>query len=82
MARTNCGWPTSLKALTAPNLAAGADVATIQEVASDEVESKGVIKLTLTTDRQLLRLTADFDVMLTPDDHSAGVDIGQFTRPR
>ena len=33
---------TALKALTAPNLAAGADAATIQEIASDEVKSKGV----------------------------------------
>jgi hypothetical protein len=58
----------ALKALAAPNVAAGADVATIQGIALDEVKSKGVTKLALATDRQLLRLTADFDVTLTPDD--------------
>jgi hypothetical protein len=59
---------TALKALTAPNLAAGANVATIQEIAFDAVKSSGVTKFALATDRQLLRLTADFDVTLTPDD--------------
>src|SRR5208283_4672161 len=58
----------ALRALAAPNVTAGADVATIQGIAFDEVKSKGVTKLTLATDRQLLRLTADFDVTLTPDD--------------
>lgn len=58
----------ALKALAAPNVAAGVDVATIKEIAFNEVKSKGVTKLTLATDRQLLRLTADFDVALTPDD--------------
>jgi hypothetical protein len=59
---------TALKALTTPNLAAGVDVATIQEIAFDKVKSKGVTKVALTTDRQLLQLTADFDVTLVPDD--------------
>jgi hypothetical protein len=58
----------ALKALAAPNVAAGVDVATIEGIAFDEVRSKGVTKFALATDRQLLRMTADFDVTLTPDD--------------
>jgi hypothetical protein len=58
----------ALKGLVAPNLAAGVDVATIQGIALEEVKSKGVTKLTLATDRQLLRMTADFDLTLTTDD--------------
>ena len=52
----------------AANLAAGADMSTIQAIALDEVKAKGVTKLALATDRQLIRLTADFDVTLNPDD--------------
>lgn len=63
-----------LKALAAPNVAAGADVATIQAIAFDETKSKGVTKLALSTDRQLLRMTADFDLTLTPDDLPNGSD--------
>ena len=59
---------TALPALTAPNVAAGADLATIQAIALDQAKSRGVTKLALATDRQLLRATADFDVTLTPDD--------------
>jgi hypothetical protein len=58
----------ALKALSAPNVAAGADVATIQAIAFDEVKSKGITKLALVTDHQLLRMTADFDLTLTPED--------------
>jgi hypothetical protein len=58
----------TLKALATPNVAAGADVATIQQIAFDKIKSKGITKLVLATDRQLLRMTAGFDVTLTPDD--------------
>jgi len=59
---------TALRVLSAPNVAAGADTAAIQAIAFDEVKTKGVTKLTLATDRQLLQLTADFDVTLRPED--------------
>src|SRR5271170_184399 len=59
---------TVLKTLVMPNVAAGADIATIQGIAFNEVNPKGVTKLAFATDRQLLRMTADFDVTLTPDD--------------
>jgi hypothetical protein len=59
---------TTLKVLSAPNVAAGADVPTIQAIAFDEVKSKGVTKVALATDRQLLKVTADFDVTLKPED--------------
>jgi hypothetical protein len=59
---------TALKALTAPNMAAGVDVATIQRIGVGEIKSKGVTKLTLSTDRQLLQLTADFDLTFRPED--------------
>lgn len=58
----------ALRELTTPNMAAGADVATIQRIAFDELKAKGVTKLALATDRQLLRLTADFGITLSPDD--------------
>lgn len=58
----------ALEALATPNLAAGADVATIRRLALDAVASNGVTKLSLEADRQLLRLTAGFDVTLTPND--------------
>lgn len=58
----------ALKEFTRPNIAAGADVATIQRIAFDSVKSKGVTKLVLAADRQLLRLTADIDVHLTSND--------------
>jgi hypothetical protein len=59
---------TALKALAVPNVAAGVDVPTIQRIALDEVKTKGVTKLALATDRQLLQLTADFDITLRPED--------------
>jgi hypothetical protein len=59
---------TALRVLSAPNVAAGTDTATIQAIVFDEVKTKGVTKLTLATDRQLLQLTADFDVTLRPED--------------
>ena len=59
---------TELKALAAPNVAAGAEVATIRKIAFEEVKMKGVTKLALSTDRQLLKLAADFDVTLRPED--------------
>jgi hypothetical protein len=62
----------ALKILSAPNLAVGADVPTIQAIAFDEVKAKGVTKLALATDRQLLRLTADFDITLEPEDLPPG----------
>jgi hypothetical protein len=64
----------ALKSLAAPNVAAGANVASIQAIAFDEVKPKGVTKLALAADRQLLRMTADFDVTLTPDNLPKGSD--------
>ena len=58
---------TALKTLVAPNVAAGADVATIREVAFNALKPKGVTKISLTTEKQLLRMTADFDMTLAPD---------------
>lgn len=57
-----------LKVLPAANVAAGADTASIQAIAFDQVKSKGVTKLDITTDRQLLKVTADFDITLKPED--------------
>lgn len=58
----------TLRTLDAPNLAAGIDVATIKGIVFDAVKSRGVTKLDLATGRQLLQLTANFDLTLTPDD--------------
>jgi hypothetical protein len=64
----------ALKVLAVPNIAVGADVATIQAIVFDKVKSKGVTKLALATNRQLLRLTADFDMTLMPEDLPEGSD--------
>ena len=66
----------ALKALAAPNVAAGADLATMRTIAFDQVKSKGVTKLALATDRQLLQLTAEFDITLKPDDLPPNSDKG------
>jgi hypothetical protein len=58
----------ALQILPAPNFAVGVDTPTIQAVAFDAVKAMGVTKLALGTDRQLLRLTADFDITLKPED--------------
>ena len=64
----------ALVALTSPNVAAGVDAKTIQTIAFENVKSRGVSKLEVATDRQLLRLAADFDVTLKPDDLPPGSD--------
>jgi hypothetical protein len=64
----------ALLTLTSPNVAAGVDAKTIQSVAFEKVKSRGVSKLEVAIDRQLLRLTADFDVTLKPDDLPPGSD--------
>lgn len=64
----------ALLALTSPNVAAGVDAKTIQTIAFEKVKSRGVSKLEVATDRQLLHLTADFDVTLKPDDLPPGSD--------
>src|SRR5262249_31263765 len=58
----------ALTVLSAPNIAAGADIPTLQAIAFDQVKTKGVSKLALATDRQLLRVNADFDIALKPED--------------
>lgn len=58
----------ALKTLGVPNVAAGVDAATIQKLLFDQVKSMGVTKLAVAADRQLLRLTVDFDRWLTADD--------------
>src|ERR1700676_4965247 len=42
----------ALLALTSPNVAAGVDAKTIQTIAFENVKSRGVSKLEVTTDRQ------------------------------
>jgi hypothetical protein len=64
----------ALGALKRPNLAVGVDVKTIQAIALDQVKSKGVTKVALRSDRQLLQLTADFDVTFAPEDLPADSD--------
>ncbi|WP_192385921.1 hypothetical protein [Mesorhizobium silamurunense] len=64
----------ALLALTAPNVAAGVDADTIKKLAFENVKSWGVSKLEVATDRQLLHLTADFNVTLKPDDLPPGSD--------
>jgi hypothetical protein len=65
---------TAVSILTAPNVAAGTDVATIQRVLQNELSKRGVTKLALDAERQLLRLTADFDIKLKPEDLPPGLD--------
>lgn len=64
----------ALQILPSANLAAGADLSTIQAIAFDAIKGKGVTKLALATDRQLLRLTADFEITLKPEDLSPNSD--------
>lgn len=58
----------ALLALKTANLAVGVDVKTMQTIAFDQVKSKGVTKVVLSSDRQLLHLTADFDRTFAPED--------------
>ncbi|MGO6692500.1 hypothetical protein ACCS54_18940 [Rhizobium johnstonii] len=58
----------ALNAMTDPNVAAGTDLKTIEAIANEEVKGKGVTKLTLETDRDLLKVTAAFDTTLKPED--------------
>ncbi|MES0179655.1 hypothetical protein NKJ86_13785 [Mesorhizobium sp. M0025] len=58
----------ALRILPSANLAAGVDLPTIQAIASHAIRGKGVTKLALATDRQLLRLTVDFEIELKPED--------------
>src|SRR5262249_54215128 len=64
----------ALGTLKTPNLAVGVDVKTIEAIALDQVKSKGVTKVALKSDRQLLQLTADFDVTFAPEDLPADSD--------
>ncbi|AZO05612.1 hypothetical protein [Mesorhizobium sp. M2A.F.Ca.ET.043.02.1.1] len=64
----------ALRILPLANLATGVDLPTIQAIAFDAIKGKGVTKLVLATDRQLLRLTADFEIALKPEDLPPGSD--------
>ncbi|NKJ09016.1 hypothetical protein [Rhizobium sp. SG741] len=52
----------SLKAMTTPNVAVGTDVGTIQILLAEQAKDFGVTKLDIETDRQLLKVTAEFYV--------------------
>lgn len=58
----------ALQTLSVPNVAAGVDTSTVQTIVFDLVKGKGVNKLIVATDRQMLRLNADFDLTLKPED--------------
>src|SRR5262245_51050040 len=58
----------ALDAISNPNIAAGVDLKTIETVGSELLKGKGVTKLTVETDRQLLKVTAAFDLSLSPGD--------------
>ena len=44
------------------------DLNTIKTIANEKLKAKGVTELTLETDRQLLKVTAAFDVSVKPGD--------------
>jgi hypothetical protein len=58
----------ALEAMPNPNIAVGVDVKTIETVGSELLKGKGVTKLTVETDRQLLKVTAAFDLSFGPSD--------------
>ncbi|MBR0727037.1 hypothetical protein [Bradyrhizobium manausense] len=58
----------ALEAMPTPNIAAGVDVKTIEMIAGELLKGKGVTKLSVETDRQLLKVTAAFDLSLRPED--------------
>lgn len=62
----------ALEAMPNPNIAVGVDAKTIETVGSELLKGKGVTKLTVETDRQLLKVTAAFTLSLDPGD--AGED--------
>ncbi|TAY34678.1 hypothetical protein ELH93_19550 [Rhizobium leguminosarum] len=58
----------TLDAMHHPNLAAGTDVKTIELIASEKLKERGLTKVSLETDDQLLKISAAFDVTLRPED--------------
>lgn len=57
----------ALEAMPNPNIAAGVDVKTIEMVAGELLKGKGLTKLSVEADRQLLKVTGSFDLSLRPE---------------